>query len=115
MEQAAAGVPIPELCRKYRVSPATFYRWRTKHDALTRSKLQRLNELERENKRMKAIIADLTLDKTCLPRQTAWSLPASTCRGHSLGRANDEVAAAQCCETGGALTLGGSGTCQLFS
>lgn len=66
VEQAAAGVPIPELCRKYGVSHATFYRWRTKYDALTRGELQRLKELERENRRMKGIIADLTLDKQIL-------------------------------------------------
>lgn len=66
VEQAAAGAPIPELCRKYGVSAATFYRWRTKYDALTKGELQRLKELERENRRMKAIIADLTLDKRIL-------------------------------------------------
>ncbi len=66
VEQAAAGAPIPELCRKYGVSAATFYRWRTKYDALTKGELQRLKELERENRRMKAIVADLTLDKQIL-------------------------------------------------
>lgn len=66
VEQAAAGIPIAELCRKYGVSAPTFYRWRTKYDALTKGELQRLKELERSNQRMKSIIADLTLDKQIL-------------------------------------------------
>ncbi len=66
VEQAAAGVPIAELCRKYGVSGPTFYRGRTKYDALTKGELQRLKELERSNQRMKSIIADLTLDKQIL-------------------------------------------------
>lgn len=64
--QAEAGVSVPELCRKYGVSLGTFYRWRQKYGALTKSELQRLKELERENTRLKKIVADLTLDKQIL-------------------------------------------------
>jgi len=47
--QAEAGVGVPELCRKYGVSLATFYRWREKYGALGKTELQRLKELERES------------------------------------------------------------------
>ena len=51
VQQAEAGVAVPELCRKYGVAQATFYRWRQKYGALTKSELARLKDLERENAR----------------------------------------------------------------
>lgn len=65
VQQAEAGIPIPELCRKYGVV-GTFYRWRQQYGAMTKSDLARLKELERENSRLKKIVADLTLDKQIL-------------------------------------------------
>jgi putative transposase len=66
VQQAEAGLAVPELCRKYGVAPATFYRWRQKYGALTKSELVRLKELERENARLKKLVAELTLDKQIL-------------------------------------------------
>jgi len=59
-------VDVTEVCRKYGVSAATFYRWRQKYGSLSRSELQELKELQRENGRLKKIVADLTLDKQIL-------------------------------------------------
>jgi putative transposase len=64
--QAQAGVPIEELCRKYGISTQTFYRWRAKFAGLTPSELRRMQELEEENRRLKRVVADLTLDKQIL-------------------------------------------------
>jgi putative transposase len=64
--QAQAGVPIDELCRKYGISVQTFYRWRSKFAGLTPSELRRMKELEEENRRLKRVVADLTLDKQIL-------------------------------------------------
>lgn len=64
--QAQAGVPIEELCRKYGITAATFYRWRAKFAGLTPSELRRMQELEEENRRLKRVVADLTLDKQIL-------------------------------------------------
>jgi len=64
--QAQAGVPIEELCRKYGISTQTFYRWRSKFAGLTPSELRRMQELEEENRRLKRVVADLTLDKQIL-------------------------------------------------
>jgi putative transposase len=66
VQQAEAGVGVPELCRKYGVAQATFYRWRQKYGALTKSELVRLKDLERENARLKKLVAELTLDKQIL-------------------------------------------------
>jgi len=66
VQQAEAGVAVPELCRKYGVAQATLYRWRQKYGALTKSELARLKDLERENARLKKLVAELTLDKQIL-------------------------------------------------
>ena len=66
VQQLEAGLDLTEICRKYGVSQATFYRWRQKYGALSRSELQELKELKGENGRLKKIVADLTLDKQIL-------------------------------------------------
>jgi len=66
VQQAESGLDVTELCRKYGVSQTTFYRWRSKYGALSRTELQELKELKDENGRLKKIVADLTLDKQIL-------------------------------------------------
>ena len=66
LKQVEAGVPVAEVCRKYGVAQQTYYRWRSKFGELAPSEVRRLKELETENRRMKSIIADLTLDKEIL-------------------------------------------------
>jgi putative transposase len=66
VQQAEVGISVPELCRKYGVAAATFYRWRQRYGSLTKSELARLKDLERENSRLKKIVAELTLDKQIL-------------------------------------------------
>jgi putative transposase len=66
LKQVEAGVPLQELCRKYGVSEQTFYRWRTKYGGLSASELQRLKQLEQENRQLKKLVADLSLDKHVL-------------------------------------------------
>ena len=66
LKQVEAGVPMRELCRKYSVSEQTFYRWRSKYGGLSASELQRLKQLEQENRQLKKLVADLSLDKHVL-------------------------------------------------
>jgi len=66
LKQVEAGVPLKELCRKYGVSEQTFYRWRTKYGGMSTSELQRLKQLEQENRQLKRLVADLSLDKQVL-------------------------------------------------
>ncbi len=66
VKQAEAGVSVQELSRKYGVCEQTIYRWRRQYDGLSASELQRLKELERENKQLKKLVADLSLDKQIL-------------------------------------------------
>lgn len=71
IKQAEAGVPLKELCRKYGVSEQTFYRWRSKYGGLAASELQRLKQLEHENRQLKKLVADLSLDKHVLQKVLA--------------------------------------------
>ena len=66
LKQVEAGVPMAEVCRKYGVSQQTFYRWRSKYGELAPSEVRRLNVLEKENGKLKSIVADLVLDKEIL-------------------------------------------------
>ena len=66
LKQAETGTPVAEICRKMGVSEPTFYRWKKKFDGLGVAEVRRLRQLEDENKRLKALVADLSLDKQIL-------------------------------------------------
>jgi putative transposase len=53
---------IGEVCRKYGISEFTFYRWRKKFQGLSISEARRLRELEKENTRLKTIVANRDLE-----------------------------------------------------
>ena len=55
-----------EVCRQMGISEQTFYRWKKKYGGLGVSELRRLKQLEDENRRLKQLVADLTLDKHML-------------------------------------------------
>jgi putative transposase len=61
LKEAEAGVPVPELCRRYGVGKSTFYKWRSKYGGMDASDVRRLKELEDENSRLKKMFADLSL------------------------------------------------------
>ena len=65
LKQADSGVPVEEVCRKLGVSQQTFYRWK-KFGGLDVAEVRRLKLLEEENKKLKALVADLSLDKQIL-------------------------------------------------
>jgi putative transposase len=66
LKQAEARVPVKDICRELGVSPATFYQWRSKYGGLEASDLKRIKELEEENRRLKQMYAELSLDHTIL-------------------------------------------------
>jgi putative transposase len=66
LRRVEGGTPATEVCRKLGVSEQTFYRWKRKYAGLGVAELRRLKQLEDENKRLKQIVADLTLDKQML-------------------------------------------------
>ena len=66
LKEHEAGVPLQELCRKYGCSEQSFYRWKAKYGGMEVSEARRLKALEEENRRLKHIVADLTLDNQAL-------------------------------------------------
>ena len=66
LRQAESGVAVEEVCRKLGISQQTFYRWKKKFAGMGVEELRRLKSLEEENKRLKSLVADLSLDKQIL-------------------------------------------------
>ena len=67
LQEAAKGdKPIIEVCREKGISEATFYAWRKKFGGLQTRDVQRLKELEKENARLKRLLADRDLEVDCL-------------------------------------------------
>ena len=66
LKQGEAGIKTAEICRQHGISNATFYKWKGKYGGLEISEARRLRQLEDENRRLKQIVADLTLDKQML-------------------------------------------------
>ena len=62
----ASGGDVKSTCRSIGVSEATYYNWRRRFGGMSRSQLQELKSLEKENSRLKKIVADLELDKLIL-------------------------------------------------
>jgi putative transposase len=66
LKESEAGAKTADLCRQHGISETTFYKWKDKYGGLTVSEMRRLRELEQENRRLKQIVADLTLDNRAL-------------------------------------------------
>ena len=58
LKQAESGIPVPQLCREHGMSSATFYKWRSKYGGMDVSMMQRVKELEEENRRLKKMYAE---------------------------------------------------------
>jgi putative transposase len=66
LRQAENGTPVGEVCRKLGISEQTFYRWKRKFAGIGVAELRRLRQIEDENRRLKQLVADLTLDRQML-------------------------------------------------
>lgn len=62
LKEVESGRAVSEVCRAHGVSEQTVYRWRNKYGGLEVPELRRLKELEEENRRLKHVVADLTVD-----------------------------------------------------
>lgn len=66
LKEADAGMKVMEICRKYGISDATYYNWKSKYGGLQISEVRRLRELEAENAKLKRMYADLSLENDAL-------------------------------------------------
>lgn len=63
LKQAETGTPVAEVLRRMGISEQTFYRWKKLYGGLGVGELRRLKQLEDENRKLKQMVADLSLDK----------------------------------------------------
>ena len=66
LHQVEAGTAPAEICRKLGISEQTFYRWKKKYGGLGVSELRELKQLREENRKLKTLVADLSLDRSIL-------------------------------------------------
>lgn len=66
LKEYESGREVKDLCREYGISRATFYNWKKKYSGMEASQLKKLKELEDENRRLKRMYADLSLDHEML-------------------------------------------------
>ena len=66
LKEAEAGAKTADLCRRLGISQQTFYRWKSKYGGMDVSEARRLKQLEDENRRLKTMVADLSLDNQAL-------------------------------------------------
>ena len=66
LKQAQAGVKTAEICRQHGISEQTYYRWKAKYGGLELSEAKKLRRLEEENRKLKQLVGDLSLDKQAL-------------------------------------------------
>lgn len=66
LKQAEAGRAVKEIVREYGIAEGTFYRWKAKYGGMEVNEAKRLRELEAENRKLKQLVADLSLDNRAL-------------------------------------------------
>ena len=66
LRQVELGTPVVEVVRKMGVSEQTFYRWKKQYAGMGVGEIRRLKQLEEENRKLKQLVADLSLDKLML-------------------------------------------------
>jgi len=66
LNEVEGGRQVKDVCREYGISDATYYNWKSKYGGMTASDIKRLKELEEENRRLKRMYADLSLQHEAL-------------------------------------------------
>ena len=67
------GQTVAEVCRRLGIAEQTYYRWREEYGALRVDQVKRLKEIETENRRLRKLVADLSLDKQILKEASAFA------------------------------------------
>ena len=66
LKEVESGRLVKEVCREHGISDATYYNWKTKYGGMEASDVKRLKDLEEENRRLKQMYAELSLDHKIL-------------------------------------------------
>lgn len=71
LQQQEAGVAVSEICRQHTISETTFYKWKAKYGGMQSGEIKRLRDLEEENRKLKQMYAELSLDNHILKEALA--------------------------------------------
>lgn len=66
LKEAEGGRTVADVCREHGVSSATYYKWKSKYGGMEASDIQRMKDLEAENRKLKQMFADLSLENMAL-------------------------------------------------
>jgi len=66
LREGEAGRLVKDICREHGIAPATYYKWKAKYGGMEVSDLRRMKDLETENRRLKQMYADLSLENLAL-------------------------------------------------
>lgn len=66
LRQAEGGMPVPDLCREHGINTASFYKWCAKYGGMDASMMSQMKALEEENRRLKRMYADLSMQADLL-------------------------------------------------
>jgi len=66
LKAVEAGRTVRDVCREHEISEASYYQWKSKYGGMEASDIRRLRELEEENRRLKAMYAELSLEHRIL-------------------------------------------------
>jgi putative transposase len=66
LNEADAGVQVKDICRKYGISDATYYNWKSRYGGMSASDLKRMKELEAENSKLKRMYADMAMENQAM-------------------------------------------------
>jgi putative transposase len=74
LKAVEAGRTVRDVCREHEISEATYYQWKSKYGGMEAADIRRLRELEEENRRLKAMYAELSLEHRILKEVLAKKL-----------------------------------------
>jgi putative transposase len=77
LSKADAEMMVQEVCRNNGISPATYYKWKSKYGGLAASDLKRINDLEAENAELKRMYADTSKERDALKKFLSKNYPAA--------------------------------------
>jgi len=66
LKEVEAGRQVKDVCREHGISDATYYQWKSKYGGMEASDVKRLKELEEENRKLKVMVADLSLENRAI-------------------------------------------------
>jgi putative transposase len=87
LKQAEVGTPVPELCREYGMSSASFYKWRAKFGGMDASLITEMKDMAEQNRRLKKMYAEMRMQNDLLKEASEKSVKAvsATRDGHECG------------------------------